>query len=79
MQSDGVLFCISDGKHGLINPLFNDIDVIVRIENINNIYLAEIQIEDMAVSKISDCEMDKNFVEKVTNCLVKILTEEEDG
>lgn len=79
MQSDGVLFCISDGKHGLINPLFSDIDVIVRIENINNIYLAEIQIEDMAVSKISDCEMDKNFVEKVTNCLVKILTEEEDG
>jgi len=29
--------------------------------------------------KISDCEIDKDFVEKVTNCLVRILTEEEDG
>lgn len=40
MQSDGVLFCISEGKHSLIEPLFSDIDVMVRIENINNIYLA---------------------------------------
>lgn len=51
----------------------------VRIENINNIYLAEIQNEDIVVLKISDCEIDKDFVEKVTNCLVRILTEEEDG
>ena len=60
-------------------PLFSDIDVMVRIENINNIYLAEIQNEDIVVLKISDCEIDKDFVEKVTNCLVRILTEEEDG
>ena len=79
MQSDGVLFCISEGKHSLIEPLFSDIDVMVRIENINNIYLAEIQNEDIVVLKISDCEIDKDFVEKVTNCLVRILTEEEDG
>ena len=79
MQSDGVLFCILEGKHSLIEPLFSEIDVIVRIDKINNIYLAEIQVEDITVSKISDCEMDRNFVENVTNCLIRILTEDEDG
>ena len=54
-----------------MSHIFSDIDVMVRIENINNIYLAEIQNEDIVVLKISDCEIDKDFVEKVTNCLVK--------
>lgn len=37
----------------------------VRIENINNIYLAEIQNEDIVVLKISDCEIDKDLSRKL--------------
>ena len=69
MQSDGVLFCISEGKHSLIEPLFSDIDVMVRIENINNIYLSEIQNEDIVVLKISDCEIDKDCLLYTSRCV----------
>ncbi len=49
--------CSSDleGKHSLIEPLFSDIDVMVRIENINNIYLAEIQNEDIVEIGRASC------------------------
>ena len=78
-QNDGVLFSIIEEKSDNIKQLFKEIDVIVRIDKVNGKYLAKIHSEDIVMSKIGSDEMDKDFVEKIVNQLITILTEDEDG
>ncbi len=79
-QSDGVLFCALGEKHSFIEQIFNEIDVIVGIDNIDNeYYFAEIKSDNINTLKISGFEMDKNFVENIVKQLIGILTEDEDG
>lgn len=78
-QSDGVLFSIKKEKDNNIKQLFDEIDVFIRIEKVNDKYLAIINSGGKVVSKMSCYEIDKNFVEIIVNQFIMILTEDKNG